>query len=345
MDLIHKRAAIFIAAMLLPAAVSATTTLRYIDHEPLGGMRTRFINDVFFPAIEKESQGRLKVEAHWNGERAKSYDELSAVSEGRVADMAVVVPEYTPKELPLHQIFKSFPLGPAGGAQIDFFRRVYQQIPAFSAELEKANVVNVFFATGFPVAFFSAKPMNGLEDIKGTKWRSASFWHQDFLKNAGAIPVSMPWNDGIYKALQAGTLDGLMVNVDSGYQLDVQKTAPHVLLSKDLWLGHIYLLAMNKKTWDGLAQEDRAAIGRAAEAAYQSLGSAMERGMNEQVEDLKKDGATVRILKKEEVLKWQAATGYRQAQASWVKEQQQKGVNDAGATMEKVTVVLSETLR
>ncbi|MFP1497474.1 hypothetical protein ACLB1Q_27700 [Escherichia coli] len=39
----------------------------YTDHEPYGGMRTQIIKEIFFAEIE-ESQGRLKIEPHWNGE-------------------------------------------------------------------------------------------------------------------------------------------------------------------------------------------------------------------------------------------------------------------------------------
>ncbi|VTR21824.1 Uncharacterised protein [Serratia fonticola] len=46
------------------------------------------------------------------------------------------------------------------------------------------------------------------------------------MRNAGATPVSMPWGDEIYQAMRAGKLDGLMVNVDGGYQLNVHKVAP-----------------------------------------------------------------------------------------------------------------------
>lgn len=52
--------------------------------------------------------------------------------------------------------------------------------------------MNLYFATGYPVAFFSTKPMTSLADVKGGTWRSASFWHQDFLTNAGAKAVTMP---------------------------------------------------------------------------------------------------------------------------------------------------------
>ncbi|MEO8410252.1 MAG: TRAP transporter substrate-binding protein DctP [Propionivibrio sp.] len=334
-----------LAALLLPATASAEKILRYSDHEPLGGMRTRFIKEVFFPAIEKESNGRLKIEAHWDGEIAKAYDALGAVRNGKLTDMAIAVPEYTAKELPLHQIFKSFPVGPSGEKQVSFFRRVYAAIPDFSAELEKNNVVEILLSTGYPVAFFSTQPLNTLEGIKGGKWRSASFWHQDFLRNSGAIPVTMHWGEEVYQALAARTLDGLMVNVDSGYELKVHEHAPNVLVSKELWLGHLYPLVMNRDTWNGLAKEGQEAIQRAAETAYQSLGAVMDRSFDTQVEDLKKAGATTRLLARQEVDAFKTATKYQKVQAAWVKEQEGQGVKDAGTVLEKVSTLLNETMQ
>jgi len=90
---------------------------------------------------------------------------------------------------------------------VEFFRKAYTTILGFQTEVAKQNMEIVFLATGYPVAFFSTKPMNNLSDLTGTKWRTASLWHQDFLKNSSAIPVSMPWGEGIYDALKAGSLD------------------------------------------------------------------------------------------------------------------------------------------
>ena len=78
-----KLLVMLLAAFLLPATVSAQKILRYSDHEPLGGMRTKFIKEVFFAAIDKESMGRLKVEDNWDGKLAASYDALRVVGEGR----------------------------------------------------------------------------------------------------------------------------------------------------------------------------------------------------------------------------------------------------------------------
>lgn len=336
------------ASLLLSAVVQAVEPspriLKYTDHEPLGGMRTRFIKEVLLPAIERESNGRLKIADHWDGELASSYDALRVVGQPGVADMTIVVPEYTAKELPLHQIFKSFPKGPTGSRQIDLFRRVYAEVPAFSAELKNNNIVPVFFATGYPVAFFSTKPLSSLDDLRGGKWRSASFWHRDFLRNAGATPISMPWGPGIYDALKAGTLDGLMVNVDSGYMLNVHQAAPNVLISKDLWLGHLYILAMNNDTWNGLAPEDKAAIQRAAETSYQALGSVMDRSFDVQVEELRTSGANVRILDPKELERWESDIQYQAVQAAWVQEQQRQGIQDVGPAFEGVSSIMGDIM-
>ena len=334
-----------VAAMLLPATVSAQKILRYSDHEPLGGMRTSFIKEAFFAAVFQESKGRLKIEDNWDSKLATGYDALRVVGEGRLADMGIVVPEYTANDLPLHQLFKSFPAGPTGDKQVAFFRRVYAEVPAFSAELRRKNVVGVVFATGYPVAFFSTSPMNALSELKGNKWRSASFWHQDFLRNSGAVPISMPWGEGVFKAMQARTLDGLMVNVDSGYMLKVHETAPNVLLSKDLWLGHLYVLVMNKTTWDSLATEDREAIQRAALTAYKTLGTVMDRSFDAMVADMKKEGVTVRLLERKELDAWTATTRYPDVQAAWVREQEGKGNGEARAVLEKVRTIMDDALK
>ncbi len=206
-------------------------------------------------------------------------------------------------------------------------------------------MVGILFATGYPVAFFSAKPLPALAEVKGGKWRSASFWHRNFLTNAGAVPVTMPWGNGVAKALGDGTLDGLMVNIDSGYEIRAHQAAPQVLLSKDLWLGHVYMVATNKNTWECLAKEDRDAIRRAAGTAYRSLGQAMEDGLDTLVEEMRRDGAQVRILGAEEVKEWESVTKFREAQAAWAREQEGKGVKDAALVLEKVAAIHHDAMK
>jgi len=136
-----------------------------------------------------------------------------------------------------------------------------------------------------------------------------------------------------------------MVNVDSGYELNVHKTAPNILISKDMWLGHVYLLVMNKETWNKLADEDKQAIQRAAVNAYKTLGSVMDNSYDRMLKELRKNHVKMRELKPDELQRWEAATRYQEVQQKWVQEQESKGVKEAGPTMEKVTVLMKETMK
>ena len=96
--------------MLCAPMLAGAQRLTFSDHEPLGNMRTR-VTERFFRLVEQESEKRIRIDDHWNGEIASSYDARRVVSEGTKTDMAAVVPEYNSQQLPLHQLFKSFPAG------------------------------------------------------------------------------------------------------------------------------------------------------------------------------------------------------------------------------------------
>ncbi|EPL8292755.1 ABC transporter substrate-binding protein [Enterobacter hormaechei] len=338
--------AIFAFLTAFPAIASAGKILRYTDHEPYGNMRTQFIKNVFFSEIEKESQGRLKIEAHWKGDISSSYNALSTLGQGTRADIGIVVPEYTAEQLPLHQIFKSFPLGPANGeAQVRFFHRVFQQYPQFARELGQNNLVNLQFFLGYPVGFFTRQPDVKLKQLEGTKWRTASFWHQSFLRNAGGATLVMPWNDKITDALRTGQLNGLMVNLDSGDDIHAQRAAPYIHYSPALWLGHIYLLVINKDTLNALDERDRLAIRRAAETTEKQLGAALDSGLASLTTRLENEGAKLHLLSRDEQLEWQKATRYQEVQEEWVRQQESKGNTDAGKLMHELRLLLEANAR
>ncbi|VTR21820.1 TRAP-type mannitol/chloroaromatic compound transport system, periplasmic component [Serratia fonticola] len=110
-------------------------------------------------------------------------------------------------------------------------------------------------------------------------------------------------------------------------------------------MGHVYLLVMNKDTWDKLAQQDKQAIERAAATAYQTLGTVMNASFDAQVAELKKDGISIRTLQPKELEQWQAATRYREVQAAWVKEQEGKGLKEAGPVLQQVGEMVNDAMQ
>ncbi len=93
-----------------------------------------------------------------------------------------------------------------------------------------------------------------------------------------------------------------------------------------------------------LAQEDRAAIQRAAESAYKALGPVMDSSFYAMVVDLKKAGAKVRLLDHGELDAWLKTTQYQQVQAKWVNEQDAEGVKGAGPAMGTTHILLNEAM-
>lgn len=344
--LVSRLLAVFFLFIMLQNAANAEIVLRYIDHEPYGNMRTRAINEIFFAAIEKESLGRIRIDAHWGGELSTSYNALRTVQEGKVADIGIVVPEYTPQQLPLHQMFKSFPLGPENSEkQVRFFSQVFNELPEFAAELARNNLVNLQFFLGYPAAFFSTAPNLTLNALQGTTWRTASFWHQAYLENAGGRVIKMPWDEQITQAMKAGTLNGLLVNLDSGDDIKAQQAAKHILFSQRLWLGHVYLLAMNKQRWESLSKEDKAAIQRAGETTLAALGPMLDRSVNRMVENMRKEGAQVSLLTPDALRSWQQTSRYQQEQEKWLATLDKNSAGDAQRLLPLVASRLGEAMR
>ncbi|GJG89062.1 hypothetical protein tb265_42430 [Gemmatimonadetes bacterium T265] len=94
--------------------------------------------------------------------------------------------------------------------------------------------------------------------------------------------------------------------------------------------------AMNRDAGNGLTEQDRAAIGRAAETAYGALGPVMESSVAALVADMRQDGARVRLRRPKELRAWRKGTKYKTVQASWAAEQEGKGVQDAALVLRKV---------
>ncbi len=89
-----------------------------------------------------------------------------------------------------------------------------------------------------------------------------------------------------------------MVNLDSGYDIHAERAAPNALLSPSLWLGHVYLLVMNKQTWENLDNRDREAIQRAAITTEKALGKALDNNLISMVKTLEQERRTGSLFEK-----------------------------------------------
>lgn len=326
-----------------PISEGKTILIKYSDHDPPGGMRTQFLKDVWLPEIVKQTEGKVKVQDFWGGALMSSKEILKGIADG-VTDIGFVYPGHYPGQLVSFTIFKLFPRGPSKFENmVWFYRKVYQEIPEFKAELQKANQMTILFTAGLPGAFTGRRPLSSLDDIKGDKWRAGDKWALRYLKNAGAVPVSVPWDD-TYMALQTGTIDGCFTNYDGLHMMKFDEVASNLLVSKQLWFAMPFIHNVNLNFWDGLPKDIQKAILKACSIAEQKFQKTYEEAFDKVMAEQKAAGYKVTVMSKEDVLKWENAEQLETMQEQWVKEAVAGGLKTAPSVLEKMRSLHKQAL-
>lgn len=320
-----------------------TINLRYSDHDPPGGMRTNFVKDVFLKEIVAQTGGKVKIQDFWGGALMGSREILKGIGDG-VTDMGFVYPGHYPGQLVSYSIFKLFPRGPSTFESMAWaYRKIFEEIPSFSAELKKSNQKTLMFTAGLPAAFFGKYPLNSTDDIKGQKWRSGDKWGLRFLELAGAIPTSLPWDD-VYMALQTGTLDGCYSNYDGMHMKKFDEVAQNILLSKELWFGQPFIHNVNLDYWNKLPEDLQRGILKAAEIAEKKFAEVYDKAFDDITAAQKKAGYKVEVMSDADVVKWENADELVNMQEQWIKEAEAEGLKDARSVMEKMREIIQEAI-
>ena len=332
---------LFVIIGLTTVCRADTIKIKYSDHDPPGGMRTKFIKDVWLPEIVKQTDSKVKIQDFWGGALLGSKEILKGIGDG-VTNMGFAYPGHYPGQLPAHTIFKLFPRGPSKFENmVWFYRKVYEEIPEFQAELKKANVKPILITAGLPGAFCGKNQLSGLNDIKGDKWRAGDKWALRFLQNAGALPVSVPWGD-VYMALQTGTIDGCFTNYDGLHLMKFDEVASNLLVSKQLWYAMPFLHLVNINFFNGLPKEVQEGMLRASEIAELQFSNTYEEAFKTVMAEQKAAGYKVTELSNEDILKWENPGQLDKLQAQWVEEAEKAGLKTAASVMEKTKALLKQ---
>ncbi len=340
-----------LGAKTLIASVILTTgslalqaeTLKYSDHDALGGTRTDFVNDVWLPEIANQTNGAVEIRPFFGGTLLGSKEVLGGVGDN-VAQMGFVFPGHYPNRMVAHTIFAMFPTGPQDFAnQSWLYHKAYEEIPALTAELEAAGVVPLMITAGLPGAFFGTNELGGLSDIEGDKWRAGGKWLLRYLGNAGAEPVSVPWGD-VYVALQTGTIDGVFSNYDGMHLMKFDEVASNILISKDLWYATPFVHFINKEVWDGMSEETRGQIREASRISEEQFGAIYDSAFDKILTAQKEAGYTINELSDEDIATWSDPEKLAVLQDEWVEAAKGLGLENADEVMAKMRELHAEAM-
>ena len=117
------------------------------------------------------------------------------------------------------------------------------------------------------------------------------------------------------------------------------------LVSQELWLGHIYLVAMNLDRWNALPPKDKRAIERAASKTYKAMGKTMDESYEQMLQQLSNEGCTVRRLTHEEVSDFVTNVRQSEVQERWVKEKESEGTAEVRRVFEKLRSLVQHSAK
>jgi TRAP-type transport system periplasmic protein len=240
------------AVMLLPAAPQVADAkdyiIRYSDIGGNKGPRAAALN-VWAEAIEKRSNGQMKIKFFWGQSLMKSKATLKGVGSG-LAEMGTIIAAYTPADMPVFN-YGNVPFNERDPwVGIRAMHDVRVNGTHLQAE-DKKNKIKMLFtnATGPVQLLCGSEQIDTLEKLKGKKIRAIGGYIQLF-KEMGAVPVKIGFGE-LYSALDRGTVDCTI-----NYTPYV-KSYKHYEVTKHLMLANMgqsigYGGAINLKFFNGL---------------------------------------------------------------------------------------------
>jgi TRAP-type C4-dicarboxylate transport system substrate-binding protein len=320
-------------------------TLNYSDHDPPTGMRTKFIKDFWFPEIEKETDGKVKINEIYGGGLLSAGEALDGVRDG-VADMGLIYPDNYPTRMYSYELFKLFPEAPADFEGIyKIFDEAMKELPELNESLARNNQKPLLITTGLPIVFGSTKEMDSLADLKGDDWRASSRWYLEAIKNIGANPVSVPFED-VYMSLETGVIDGVMTNYDGFHMMNFYESASNIILGTRLWWSAPFIHTINLDMWERLPIDIQEGILRATETAQNEFANVYQDELENAIAIQEQAGATVKIADDEDIDIFIDEQLFERLRETWIKEAKKNhGIEDAERYVEELERIMSDALR
>lgn len=242
----------------------------------------------FKELAEKMTKGRVKVEVYPNSQLYKDKEEMEALQLGAVQMLAPSLAKFGPlgvKEFEVFDLPYIFPNkqslyavteGPVGKSLMQ--------------KLEPKGIIGLaYWDNGFK-DMSANKPLHMPADFRALKMRiQASKVLDAQMRALGANPQVLAFSE-VYQALQTGVVDGTENPPSNMYTQKMHEVQKHMTISNHGYLG--YAVIVNKKFWDGLPADIRAALETAMRDATTYEKAIAQRDNDLALEAIRKAGKT-----------------------------------------------------
>jgi len=248
-----------LAASLIAAAppALAQTTLTMSSWVSPQHHLTAVVLQGWADEVEKATNGRVKFQMLPKHPSAPPGT-FDAVRDGLV-DLSFVTASYTPSRHILPLMAELPGAGDTAFVNSVAYSRIYWKYFDKVGEYKGVKLLGVF--THGPGQMFTKKPIAGINDIQGLKFRTGGGIAEAVAKALGTSPFVKPAPES-YELLKGGVADGVFFPMESivSFKLDT------VLEQATLFPGGMYSSAfgffMNEDKWNKLPKPDQEAIAK-----------------------------------------------------------------------------------
>lgn len=218
--------------------------------------------DNFVETVQKESNGRVKINVFHSGQLFDGYEELAALSRGDV-DMVNMTGTYPGGTVAALNIFTM----PFAFQDIQHLQRALAagllDLGIRQELLNDHDTVILGVAPLDPYELYSrTTPVLTVDDFKGKVWASTGATDARAIQLLGGSPTSMSSGD-LYLSFDRGVIDGTPRPLITGMGRSLYEVVKHISLA-NLAID-TSILSINKKKWDALPKDVQDIMIKAAQ--------------------------------------------------------------------------------
>ncbi|WP_394154192.1 TRAP transporter substrate-binding protein [Vibrio maritimus] len=251
-----------VVAMLSVSSIAANATTLRLGHNTNPNGPTGQYFEMFKQAVEEKSNGDLRIRIFPNSQLGTQREMLEQVSNG-LLDMTKVDSSMLENIEPMYKAL-NYPY------VFESNDKMYEVLSGEIGEnLLKSTKDRGFFGLGYimmtPRGYYSPKPINSPEDLKGLKLRvQESNTMIRLVESIGAIPTPTPYGE-LFSALQQGMVDGAEGAGPTLYTARHGEIAKYFYEDNHVQMANV--ITISNRAWDKLSEEEQKIINEAAKDA------------------------------------------------------------------------------
>ena len=220
----------------------------------------------FAAAVEKNSQGRIKVEVYSGGELVPSSQILNAVKTGTIDMGRGMGHHFT--ESKIGSIESGLPMSWTSVQEAEKIYGTYGLKDIIAEEYGQLGVKYLGPIWAAPYHFLGKRPITGIAAMRTMKIRAVGA-SAKMLKKVGVNPVNVPVED-IYLSLTTGQIDGVLYGSAFEYKETKFYEGARFFNNTPILDPIVDTLVINRKVWDSFTPEQQKVVQDAADVLRSS---------------------------------------------------------------------------